>query len=222
MRRDAKTLSPFVMLITVLSVGLQDISAGAVSPAISAICQSYPSVSIGMIQMIVTLPTLAICIMAPVYGWLSNRIQPRRLIIYGLLLFCIGGSLPVFLNNLPLIMICRVALGVGTGITLPAALAIIPVFYEGKKRDKLIGFNQAVGSIGCIFMQQIGGYFADIDWHLSFLAYLMGLFSLVLVRCSCQTFLWKKYSKRQIRTENQYSPVFRPKYTALPGCCSSQ
>jgi predicted transporter protein len=134
-----------------------------------------------MIQMIVTLPTLAICIMAPVYGWLSNRIQPRRLIIYGLLLFCIGGSLPVFLNNLPLIMICRVALGVGTGITLPAALAIIPVFYEGKKRDKLIGFNQAVGSIGCIFMQQIGGYFADIDWHLSFLAYLMGLFSLVLV-----------------------------------------
>lgn len=181
MRRDAKTLSPFVMLITVLSVGLQDISAGAVSPAISAICQSYPSVSIGMIQMIVTLPTLAICIMAPVYGWLSNRIQPRRLIIYGLLLFCIGGSLPVFLNNLPLIMICRVALGVGTGITLPAALAIIPVFYEGKKRDKLIGFNQAVGSIGCIFMQQIGGYFADIDWHLSFLAYLMGLFSLVLV-----------------------------------------
>lgn len=49
MRRDAKTLSPFVMLITVLSVGLQDISAGAVSPAISAICQSYPSVSIGMI-----------------------------------------------------------------------------------------------------------------------------------------------------------------------------
>ena len=112
MRRDAKTLSPFVMLITVLSVGLQDISAGAVSPAISAICQSYPSVSIGMIQMIVTLPTLAICIMAPVYGWLSNRIQPRRLIIYGLLLFCIGGSLPVFLNNLPLIMICRVALGV--------------------------------------------------------------------------------------------------------------
>ena len=87
MRRDAKTLSPFVMLITVLSVGLQDISAGAVSPAISAICQSYPSVSIGMIQMIVTLPTLAICIMAPVYGWLSNRIQPRRLIINILLCF---------------------------------------------------------------------------------------------------------------------------------------
>ena len=157
MRRDAKTLSPFVMLITVLSVGLQDISAGAVSPAISAICQSYPSVSIGMIQMIVTLPTLAICIMAPVYGWLSNRIQPRRLIIYGLLLFCIGGSLPVFLNNLPLIMICRVALGVGTGITLPAALAIIPVFYEGKKRDKLIGASSVNDSMSSRNSPQFSG-----------------------------------------------------------------
>lgn len=181
MRRDQKTLNPAIMLITVLSVGLQDVSAGAVSPAISAICQAYLNVSIGMIQMIVTLPTLAICVMAPVYGWLSNRIQPRKLIIFGLLLFSFGGSMPVFLNNLPLIMLCRLALGIGTGITLPAALAIIPVFYEGRVRDKLIGFNQAVGSIGCIFMQQVGGYFADIDWHLSFLAYLMGLFSLVLV-----------------------------------------
>lgn len=30
-------------------------------------------------------------------------------------------------------------------------------------------------------MQAIGGYFADVDWHLSFLAYAVGVVSLVLV-----------------------------------------
>jgi MFS family permease len=181
MKRDPKTMNSVILLITILSVGLQDIAAGAVSPAIAAICAAYPDVPTSTIQLIVTLPTLSICVMAPIYGWLSNRVQPRKLIITGLFLFCLGGSLPVLLNSLPLIVICRLALGVGTGITCPAALSIIPVFYEGKKRDKLIGLNQSLGSVGCILMQSIGGYFADINWHLSFLAYLVGLFSLVLV-----------------------------------------
>lgn len=181
MARDPKTMNKFLLALTVLSVGLQDIAAGAVSPAIYSICMAFPEVSTSTVQLVITLPTLSICVVAPLYGWLSNKIQPRRLIIFGLALFVAAGCMPVFLNSLPLIMLCRVLLGVGTGITMPAALSIIPVFYSGKVRDKFIGFNQGVGSLGCIFMQVIGGYFADVDWHLSFLAYAVGIVSLVLV-----------------------------------------
>lgn len=180
-RRNAKTMPSLLLLITVLSVGFQDIAAGAVSPAIAAICASFPNIPTSTIQLIVTLPTLLICVVSPIYGWLSNKIQPRKLIIFGLGMFIVGGMLPVCLNSLVLIMICRAALGIGSGITIPAALSIIPVFYEGKMRDRLIGFNQAVGSMGCIFMQLVGGLFADIDWHLSFLAYGFGLISFLLV-----------------------------------------
>jgi MFS family permease len=181
MARDPKTMNKFLLALTVLSVGLQDIAAGAVSPAIYSICMAFPEVSTSTVQLVITLPTLSICIVAPLYGWLSNKIQPRKLIIFGLALFVAAGCMPVFLDSLPLIMLCRVLLGVGTGITMPSALSIIPVFYSGKVRDKFIGFNQGVGSLGCIFMQAIGGYFADVDWHLSFLAYAVGVVSLVLV-----------------------------------------
>lgn len=183
MKRDARKMPSVLLLLTVLSVGFQDIAAGAVSPAIAAICASFPKVSTSTIQLIVTLPTLSICIVSPVYGWLSNKIQPRKLIIFGLGMFMIGGMLPICLDSLVMIMICRIALGIGSGITIPAALSIIPVFYEGDLRDRLIGFNQAVGSLGCIFMQSVGGLFADIDWHLSFSAYGFGVISFLLVIC---------------------------------------
>lgn len=181
MVRDARTMNKFLLALTVLSVGLQDIAAGAVSPAIYSICMAFPDVPTSTVQLVITLPTLYICVVAPLYGWLSNKIQPRKLIIFGLSMFVAAGCMPVFLNSLPAIMLCRVLLGVGTGITMPSALSIIPVFYSGKLRDKFIGFNQGIGSFGCIFMQAIGGYFADIDWHLSFLAYAVGLVSLILV-----------------------------------------
>ena len=181
MRREASSMNKLLLAITVLSVGLQDIAAGAISPAIYSICLAFPNVSTSTIQLVVTLPTLSICFVAPLYGWLSNKIQPRKLIILGLTLFVVAGCLPVCLNSLPAIMVCRALLGVGTGITMPAALSIIPVFYSGKVRDKFIGFNQGIGSLGCIFMQAIGGFFADVNWHFSFLAYGVGIVSWILV-----------------------------------------
>ncbi len=181
MHRNAKTMSPLLLAIAVLSVSLQDIAAGAISPAITSMAAAYPDHGISFIQMVVTLPTLAIVLISPIYGWLSNKIQPRKVIIFGLGLFIFAGTFPVFLNNIYLIMLCRLLLGCGSGITITASLAIIPVFFEGEKRDSMVGFNTAMGSIGCIFMQMMGGYFCEINWHYSFLSYLIGLFSLIMV-----------------------------------------
>ncbi len=174
MSRDIKKINPALLLIAVLSVGLQDVASGAVSPAIADMIAAFPQYSPAVVQTMSTLPQLSMCIVAPLYGWLSTKFQPRRLLIFGLICFIFGGAFPVFLNSMPLIMVCRLILGVGTGITMPGALAIIPVFYSGRQRDKLIGWNQAVGAIGGIVLQYLGGRLCIINWHYTFLAYLFG------------------------------------------------
>jgi MFS family permease len=181
MKRDPKTVNPILLLVAVMAVGLQDVSSGAISPAIASIAAAFPDVSTTAIQMLVTLPNILIVIMAPLYGWLSTRIQPRKIIIFGLFMFSAGGILPAFMNSLPLILICRSLLGLGTGITLPSAIAIIPAFYEGNQREKLVGWNMSVGCLGCIVMQILGGYLTELDWHYSFFAYSVGIFSLLMV-----------------------------------------
>lgn len=181
MKRNAKTMNPYLLALPVLAIGLQDSASACVSPAIASICADFPEISTSIIQLMVTLPSLAVCVVAPIYGWLSTRVQPRKLVIAGLLMFIIGGLLPAFINDIYIILACRLLLGVGAGLTLPACDSIIPALYEGQMRENMMGWNMTVGAIGCMLMIFIGGQLAVIDWHLSFLGYSIGIITLLLV-----------------------------------------
>lgn len=181
MKRDPKKMNPYLLALPVLAIGLQDSASACVSPAIASICADYPEISTSIIQLMVTLPSLAVCIVAPVYGWLSTRIQPRKLVIWGLLMFIVGGLLPVIIDDIYIILACRLLLGVGAGLTLPACDSIIPALYEGQMRENMMGWNMTVGAIGCMLMIFIGGQLAMINWHLSFLGYAVGIVTLLLV-----------------------------------------
>lgn len=181
MTRDHTKMHPLLLAIPVLAIGLQDSAAACISAAIASICAAYPEVPVEQVQLLVTLPSVAVCIMSLFYGWLSVRINPRTLVIVGLCLFCIGGISPAFIDSFPAIFACRIILGIGAGLTLPAGNTIIPRLYEGQMRANMIGWNMAVGSVGCTVMVFIGGLFATANWHYSFLGYCVGLISLVLV-----------------------------------------
>lgn len=181
MTRDHTKMHPLLLAIPVLIIGLQDSAAACISAAIASICAAYPEVPIEQVQLLVTLPSVAVCIVSLFYGWLSVRINPRTLVIVGLCLFCIGGISPAFIDSFQAIFACRIILGIGAGLTLPAGNTIIPRLYDGQMRANMIGWNMAVGSIGCTVMVFIGGLFAETNWHYSFLGYCVGLVSLVIV-----------------------------------------
>ena len=174
-------MNPYVLAIPVLAIGLQDSASACISPAIASICATYPEIPVSIVQLLVTLPSIACCIVSILYGWLSVRVNPRTLVIGGLVLFVVGGMAPMFLTSFEAILACRVVLGMGAGLTLPACDSIIPRLYKGRLRENMMGWNMTVGAIGCTVMIFIGGQFAVQDWHLSFLGYGVGLISLALV-----------------------------------------
>lgn len=181
MVRDHTKMNPYLLAIPVLAIGLQDSASACISAAIASICASFPDIPVSTVQLLVTLPSVAVCIVSLFYGWLSVRINPRTIVIFGLTLFCIGGITPAFLDSFWAILVCRIVLGIGAGLTLPACDTIIPRLYTGQMRSNMFGWNMAVGSIGCTIMVFVGGLFAATDWHLSFLGYCVGLFSLIVV-----------------------------------------
>lgn len=181
MRKDYGEMNPYLLAIPVLAIGLQDSASACISPAIASICASYPEVATSTVQLLVTLPSLTCCIVALLYGWLSSRINPRTLVVVGLVLFVLGGMLPVAMTSFYGILACRFVLGVGAGLTLPACDSIIPRLYVGRMRENMMGWNMTVGALGCTVMVFVGGRFAVEDWHLSFLGYGVALVSLVLV-----------------------------------------
>lgn len=181
MNRDPKTMNKWLLAIVVLSIGLNDVSSGAAATAIASMIKEFPEESITSIQLLVTLPNLIVALVAPFYGWLCTKFQPRKIIIFGVFMFVFFGALPAFLNNFTAILICRALLGVGSGITITADVGLVNAFYEGKQKDRYIGYNQAVGCFGGIATQTLGGYLTLINWHYAFLAYLFPVWVLILV-----------------------------------------
>jgi MFS family permease len=180
MNRNPKTMNQLLLTVVILSIGLNDVSSGAAAAAIASMMEAFPDVSITSIQLVVTLPNLIVTIVAPLYGWLCTKIQPRKIILFGVFMFILFGALPAFLNSFGAIIASRALLGIGSGITITADIALINAFFTGNKKDRLIGYNMAVGCFGGIVTQTLGGYLTLIDWRYAFLAYLFPIWVLIL------------------------------------------
>lgn len=170
-----KVKNKFVIKIAILCLALQDVGAGAATPALGAIQAAFPEVDPTLIQMISTMPALTVVIFGLLYAPMS-KVMPKRGIMYiAAATFLVGGITPAFLNDIYLILVFRALVGVGVGLLYPMANDLAVDFFEGGERAKTIGQAFGIGMIGGAFFQFIGGALSDIDWHYTFFAYFVSI-----------------------------------------------
>ncbi|MBS7688787.1 MFS transporter [Limosilactobacillus fermentum] len=58
------------------------------------------------------------------------------------------GTLPIYISNFTLILLSRVLFGFFTGLFGALAISILSDYYTGSKRASMIGYVNAMGSIG--------------------------------------------------------------------------
>ena len=171
-----------MLMFIVVIIAFQDVAAGVAGSIMADIIKAFPDYDPTIVMLVATFPGLMQIIPALFYGKLSRRFNKRTLLFTGLALFIVGGTLPAFIDSLPLIIAMRGLLGLGVGITMPLSIDIITDFFEGRKRDFLIGFGTStVACIGAIFFQLVGGMLADsYGWQYGFLTYLFPLWILAV------------------------------------------
>ena len=171
-----------MLMFIVVIIAFQDVAAGVAGSIMADIIKAFPDYDPTIVMLVATFPGLIQIIPALFYGKLSRRFNKRTLLFTGLALFIVGGTLPAFIDSLPLIIAMRGLLGLGVGITMPLSIDIITDFFEGRKRDFLIGFGTStVACIGAIFFQLVGGMLADsYGWQYGFLTYLFPLWILAV------------------------------------------
>lgn len=169
-------------MFCVVIIAFQDVAAGVAGSIMADIIKAYPEYNPTIVMMVATFPGLVQIVPALFYGKLSKKFNKRTLLFTGLTLFIVGGTLPTFIDSLPLIILMRGILGLGVGITMPLSIDIITDFFEGRERDFLIGFGTStIACIGAIFFQLGGGMLADAyGWHYGFLTYLFPLWILAV------------------------------------------
>ena len=164
--------------IVLLLVSTLTVMAGATIapslPQMAEVFKDLPSATF-LSKLILTLPALAIALCAPLAGWLVDKLGRLKVLIPSLVLYALAGSVGFFVQDLYVILVGRLFLGIGVAGIMTTAITLIGDYFEGDQRAKFIGIQAAFMSLGGAIFVSAGGFLADIDWSYPFLIYLFSL-----------------------------------------------
>lgn len=168
-----------------LKVGILGISlflqvAGSNLAAIPMIAKSFPNESLTSVQALFTIPSFTIMLFILFSNAVIKWVGKRNTVIIGMIATVIGGVMPFFINNFPLIVFSRLLVGAGIGLFTSLAVSLIGDCFSGEEQKTLIGIQGAMGTLGNSACTFIAGLLLGINWQTTFLYMLLIIPFLIL------------------------------------------
>lgn len=126
-------------------------------------------------RMMITLPSLAIALLAPFLGNFVYRFGKRRSALVALVLFALFGSAGLYLESLSTLLFSRFLLGVTIALLMIVTTSLVGDYFQGEERHKFMGLQSAFVAFGGVLFVFGGGVLADMGWRYAFGVYLIGL-----------------------------------------------
>jgi MFS family permease len=123
-------------------------------------------------QMVMTMPSLAMMITAPLSGWIAERTSYRRVLQAALVLFPAAGLMALIFNSFHGLLICRFVIGIAAGAMATSSFGVINQLFTGTDRDKMFGYTSAATAAVAISGAVISGLLvATFGWQSIFWLY---------------------------------------------------
>ena len=179
---NAKATNKTFLKFAILSLSLLTVMAGAaMAPALGVIQEYFSDDNPTLVQMIISVPAIFIIITNFIFPKLAEKFGTRSLTMIGLILYTVGGCISGLFNSIYIVLLTRAFVGIGVGIIMPLSTGLLGRFFPPEEQDRLMGYSSAMNQMGGVVATLISGMLAVISWRLSFLVYLLGLISIVLV-----------------------------------------
>ena len=101
--------------VGVLGISLMLTSSQAINGVIPQMKEAL-NISQSQSELLGTAPSITVILFILLSSYVADKLGMRKTIIIGLLLAGIGGILPVFVANFPIVLISRIILGAGLGL----------------------------------------------------------------------------------------------------------
>lgn len=148
--------------------------------AIPMIAKSFPNESLTSVQALFTIPSFTIMLFILFSNAVIKWVGKRNTVIIGMIATVIGGVMPFFINNFPLIVFSRLLVGAGIGLFTSLAVSLIGDCFSGEEQKTLIGIQGAMGTLGNSACTFIAGLLLGINWQTTFLYMLLIIPFLIL------------------------------------------
>ena len=167
--------------ISLLGLSLLLISAFSISTALPPMLDYYsPTYNASQIELLVSVPSFSVVAMLLLNSFIDKWLSDRQLIVTGLLLLSSSGIFPFFVQAYPLVLLSRIAFGMGIGLINAKAIAIISQRYQGKERVQMLGIRGSMELIGGASCSLLVGQLLKIHWTFAFLIYGFGFVILIM------------------------------------------
>lgn len=145
-----------------------------ISPALPQLKAVF-GVSDARIGLLITAYTLPGVVVTPFVGLLADRLGRRRVLVPLLCTFGVGGAGVAFTTDFALVIALRLLQGLGASALITLAITLIGDFYDGARRDAVMGLNASTVSTGGALYPLIGGALAAVRWNAPFLFFGVGV-----------------------------------------------
>ena len=170
-----------ITLIAIWSVSAVTSLPGlAVSPILGDKNNIFPKAADLEIQMLTSLPSLLIIPFVLLAGHLSTGRSKLAILYEGLAIFTLCGVACLLAKSMTALIIASSILGIGAGMIIPLSTGLVVDYFTGNVRVQQLGYSSAINNLTLVAATALTGYVADINWHLSFLVYLLPGVSLIL------------------------------------------
>jgi MFS family permease len=82
-------------------------------------------------------------------GYLTDLLGRRRVLVWSILIYAVSALAAAFATSLPILLVLRCATFIGVCVEFVAAVAwLAELFPSPKQREKVLGYTQAISSVG--------------------------------------------------------------------------
>lgn len=149
----------------------------------SAVMQTYLSVSMPSIvgdlggmslyNWVFGAYMLASTVTIPLFGKMADLFGRRKLYLAGVIAFTAGVLLCGLSASMPMLVACRVLMGIGAGAVTPAAIGMTGGLFKEKDLPKVFGVMGLTQVLANLLGPLMGGYISDAySWRTGFFVFL--------------------------------------------------
>lgn len=175
-----------ISLITFISVmsisAITSLPGLAISPILGSLTKIFPQATDIEIEMLSSIPSLMIIPFIILSGYLSVGYNKVKILIAGLLIYIISGTVCIFTNSMTMLIVMSTVLGIGAGMVIPLSTGFIARLFVGKYRTAQMGISSSIANITLVGATLLTGWLAHVDWHLPFIVYLLPVITLIMSR----------------------------------------
>jgi MFS family permease len=137
--------------LTLLGASSLTVMAGAtIAPSLPELARHFADLPDAELlsRLVLTIPALAIAVMAPLAGYIIDRFGRRRMLIGGIIVYAIAGASGLWLDTLGAILVGRVVLGATIGAVMTTSITLISDYFVGPARERFMGLQTACMGLG--------------------------------------------------------------------------